>query len=76
MTCSMTSPNFEQSVSSATLADESALKTNESSEHFVGDETQTEVDWDGPHDPHDPLNWSTPRKVTTLCIISAMGFTT
>jgi hypothetical protein len=45
------------------------------SENAMVDETGNEVDWDGPNDPSNPINWSTARKATTLTIVSAMGFT-
>jgi hypothetical protein len=33
-------------------------------------------DWEGPHDPTNPLNWSTWRKVAIVGIVSAIGFST
>jgi hypothetical protein len=35
-----------------------------------------EGDWEGPHDPTNPLNWPTWRKVAIVGIVSAIGFST
>ena len=32
------------------------------------------VDWDGPDDPENPLNWSFPRKAMGVSIVSAITF--
>ncbi|KUJ17914.1 putative MFS multidrug transporter [Mollisia scopiformis] len=34
------------------------------------------VDWDGPHDPTSPLNWSLTRKWANLAIVSCLAFLT
>jgi hypothetical protein len=34
------------------------------------------VDWDGPDDPENPLNWSTKRKVGATCSIALITFLT
>jgi len=33
------------------------------------------VDWDGDHDPHNPRNWSTGKKLLNVGIISAASLT-
>ena len=32
------------------------------------------VDWDGPDDPANPLNWSLSRKTVAIAIVSAITF--
>lgn len=32
------------------------------------------VDWDGPKDPHNPLNWSSSRKVIMIGLVSFITF--
>ena len=32
------------------------------------------VDWEGPEDPHNPLNWTLLRKWTTISLVSAITF--
>lgn len=34
------------------------------------------VDWDGPDDPENPLNWTTKRKVTATVSIALITFLT
>lgn len=32
------------------------------------------VDWDGPDDPENPLNWPLPKKAATIGVVSAITF--
>lgn len=32
------------------------------------------VDWNGPTDPENPLNWSSPKKLATLFIVTLITF--
>lgn len=32
------------------------------------------VDWDGPDDPSNPMNWSTAKKLSTLTMVSVVTF--
>ena len=32
------------------------------------------VDWDGPNDPENPLNWPTAKKLATLSMVSIITF--
>ena len=32
------------------------------------------VDWDGPDDPENPLNWPTSKKLSTLSMVSIITF--
>lgn len=32
------------------------------------------VDWDGPEDPENPMNWSSRQKVTAIGIVSVLAF--
>ena len=34
------------------------------------------IEWDGPNDPHNPLNWSTPRKWIIIALVSLITFNT
>ena len=34
------------------------------------------VDWDGPDDPENPLNWTSKRKITATCSIALITFLT
>lgn len=43
------------------------------------DETELDpniVDWDGPDDPENPMNWPTWRKLVSVGIVSAITFIT
>lgn len=35
-----------------------------------------EVDWDGPDDPKNPMNWPEKRKMISVVLISIIGFLT
>jgi multidrug resistance protein len=32
------------------------------------------VDWDGPHDPHNPINWSSRKKWANISVLAAINF--
>ena len=34
------------------------------------------VDWEGPNDPRNPMNWSPTRKWATIALVSAITFNT
>lgn len=34
------------------------------------------VDWDGPDDPANPMNWSSKRKIIIVAIVSGLTFVT
>lgn len=34
------------------------------------------VDWDGPDDPENPMNWSSGKKTGAVIVIAAITFTT
>ena len=49
-------------------------KDNSSAEAEEKPKDPNIVDWDGPDDPENPMNWSSKKKVTTIAIISAITF--
>lgn len=53
---------FETDVERASVAE----KTSE------GPKDANVVDWDGPDDPENPMNWSSAKKTANLAIVSAM----
>lgn len=43
----------------------------------VNGETRTQVvDWDGPNDPQNPMNWSPTRKWAIIALVSTITFNT
>jgi len=32
------------------------------------------VDWDGPDDPSNPMNWSSKKKWANICVLAAINF--
>ncbi|KAL8806222.1 MAG: hypothetical protein Q9182_001497 [Xanthomendoza sp. 2 TL-2023] len=45
-------------------------------EKVQGPQNPNMVDWDGPHDPQKPTNWSSSRKYAIVAIISSITFLT
>jgi hypothetical protein len=43
------------------------------SKPHLGDAHNT-IDWDGPEDPQNPMNWSSAKKVTNIGTISVLAF--
>lgn len=39
-------------------------------------DNQHVVDWDGPNDPENPMNWSTREKAPIICVVTASRFMT
>ena len=64
--CEGASPR--QSPAAANTRDGLPTTTSSSVEH------SDIVDWDGPDDPENPLNWSPARKWTTIVLVSAITF--
>lgn len=60
----------------AVFKDEEAIQAVEgsSAEKLATDESEILVDWDGPDDPQNPLNWHLSRKAVCLFIISLFTF--
>lgn len=52
-------------------------QAEKASSSSLGDgQRQFEVDWDGPDDPQNPLNWPRSKKVAHIVMISSLTFVT
>lgn len=66
----------------AHTGEEKVVKSGGASEKTMSthqDETEIDpniVDWDGPDDPQNPMNWPTWRKLVSVGIVSAITFIT
>lgn len=59
----------------AIVADTTADKESSHSNDIIGSMTEL-VDWDGPYDPKNPMNWSLFRKWSTIILVSYITFVT
>lgn len=55
------------------IASEKSISTEQEEQ---ADQDPNIVDWDGPDDPENPMNWPTWRKVLAIGIVSAITFIT
>lgn len=61
-------------MSSATLATE--VDRAEKGENGPRENSDEKVDWDGPDDPANPMNWSSGKKAAQLVLMAANTFIT
>ena len=61
------------------LSEDVERKIEDSLEEKAGEETEQDpylVDWDGPDDPNNPLNFRTRTKFSTMMMIATLAFLT
>ena len=77
-------PNGKQTPTSSDLEQEVDLEAGHRSEDFDKKESETDtvevysnlVDWDGPDDPKNPINWSEKLKWANIAVIASFTFLT
>ena len=83
-TFAMPAPNGKATPASSSFEQEVDLEAGHHSEDFVKKEPETDtievgpiiVDWEGPDDPKNPMNWSEKLKWANITVIASITFLT
>ena len=70
---STTTSQYDRSASSDDLEDQPRLISNNALDTMTHEKAPRDpnfVDWDGPDDPENPLNWSSAKKLAAIGIVS------
>jgi hypothetical protein len=58
------------------MSSQGDIETGEKGEIVSDVVAQEKVDWDGPDDPENPMNWTTRKKMQQLALMAANTFIT